>query len=158
MVDQLMVQVTLNCVLCLDLMQIDPQVVHPGDEADVESEGGTVRRKSKSQTPMDSKATPEPEIGSKKTRVESLDDDKEGEEMEEEEEEEGDEETYAVEKVLNHRIKKKANVARPYLCFLYSDRIFRALRASNIISNGSDMINNQTIPGKMKKIAKDQSS
>lgn len=91
-------------------MQIDLPPVGPGDEADVESEGGTIRPKSKSHTPKDAIATPKPEQSNGKSNsapVEILDDD----EGDDDAEEDGDEETFAVEKVLGHRIAKKANVS-----------------------------------------------
>ena len=79
----------------------------PGDEADVESEGGPIQRKSKSQTLKSAKVT---------TKLEPL---SPGEAPVEDHEESGendeDEETFAVEKVLKHRIGKKQNVTRPCL-------------------------------------------
>jgi hypothetical protein len=94
------------------LIQVDPPRVRPGDEADVESEGSTVRRKGKSGTSRDAKVTPKSLSPAKKTPVEILDDEEEDED-EDEDEDEGDEETFAVEKILNHREKYK-NVTLPF--------------------------------------------
>lgn len=80
--------------------------VPPGDEADVESEGGTIRRKSETGSPKESKASPKSDM-SKSEPVVIPDDVEEGDE---DDEEDADEETFAVEEVLNHRISKKANV------------------------------------------------
>ena len=109
-------------------MQIDPPPIGPGDEADVESEGGIIRRKSKSHTPKDALPTPksEPKFEPKSEQtngksngappVEILDDDDDAEE-------DGDEETFAVEKVLSHRIGKKSNVSASFVSFhcMYAD-------------------------------------
>ena len=107
---------------CLESMQIDPLPVEPGDEADVESEGGTIHPKSKIHTPKDAIATPEPEKaigksdGAEPVEIRNDDEDDDAED-------EGDEETYAVEKVLSHRIGKKANVCASLVsfCYVYSD-------------------------------------
>jgi len=89
----------------LDVMELDPPAPRPGDEADVESEGGRVR--SQSRTPKDQEAG---NIKPKKP-IEIPDDNDSGDEDEDEDEDDGgDEETFAVEKVLNHRIAKKSNV------------------------------------------------
>ena len=102
-------------------MQVDTPPVRPGDEADVESEGGTIRSKSKSPHPKDAAATPELEQANGKPNssepIEIKDD-----ENEDDAEEDGDEETYAVEKVLAHRIAKKANVLNSsYLSHAYTN-------------------------------------
>lgn len=97
--------------MCLDLIQVDPPRVPPGDEADVESEDSTIRRNGKSGTSRDAKVTPKSLSSAKKTPVEILDDE---EEDEDEDEDEGDEETFAVEKILNHR-EKLRNVTLPCL-------------------------------------------
>lgn len=107
----------------LDLMQVDRAPVRPGDEADVESEGGTVNRKSNSGTSKDAKVASKPASTARKTPVEIPDDDEEEEEEDEDgdedeadgDEADGDEETYAVESILNHGIDKKPNVTRPCL-------------------------------------------
>jgi hypothetical protein len=95
-------------------MQIDPPPIGPGDEADVESEGGIIRRKSKSHTPKDALPTLKSEQTNRKSNgapaVEILDDDEDAEE-------DGDEETFAVEKVLSHRIGKKSNVSASFVSF-----------------------------------------
>ena len=87
-------------------MEVDVPPVPPGDEADVESEGGTIRRKSDTGSPKGSKATPKSEMSAKSEPVVIPD---EVEEVDEDDED-ADEETFAVEKVLNHRIAKKSNV------------------------------------------------
>jgi len=95
-------------------MQIDPPPIGPGHEADVESEGGKIRRKSKSHTPKDAIPTLKSERTNGKRNgappVEILDDDDDAEEG-------GDEETFAVEKVLSHRIGKKSNVSASFVFF-----------------------------------------
>ena len=96
---------------CLDLMQVDAPPIRPGDEADVESEGGTIHRKSQSRTPNGAKVTPKPEPSS--PSEDPVEDHKE--EDDEDEDEDGDEETFAVEKVLKHRIAKKQNVTHSCL-------------------------------------------
>ena len=97
---------------CLDMMQVDTPPVRPGDEADVESEGGTIDRKSKSQTPKNAKVTPEPEPSSpSETPVKNHKE----EDEESDKDDEDDEETFAVEKGLKHRIGKKQNVTRSFL-------------------------------------------
>ena len=97
---------------CLGLMQVDTPPVRPGDEADVESEGGTINRKSKSQTPKNAKVTPKPESSSpSETPVENHNE----EDEESDKDDEDDEETFAVEKVLKHRIGKKQSVTRSCL-------------------------------------------
>jgi len=111
---------------CLESMQIDIPPIGPGDEADVESEGGMIRSKSKSHTPKDAIATPkpEPEYTNGKSNaappVKILDDD---DDDDEDAEEDGDEETFAVEKVLSHRISKKLNVSASFVSFhcMYAD-------------------------------------
>lgn len=85
----------------------------PGDEADVESEGGTIHRKSKSQTPKSAKVTTKLEPFSPGEAP--VEDHGDSGENDEDEDENGDEETFAVEKVLKHRIGKKQNVTRPCL-------------------------------------------
>jgi hypothetical protein len=105
-------------------MQIDPPPIGPGDEADVESEGGIIRRKSKSHTPKNAIPTPKSEPKSESTYgksngappVKILDDDEDAEG-------DGDEETFAVEKVLSHRIGKKSNVSASFVSFhcMYAD-------------------------------------
>jgi hypothetical protein len=98
---------------CLESMQIDPPPIGPGDEADVESEGSIIRRKSKSHTPKDALPTIKSEQTNRKSngapQVEILDDDENAED--------GDEETFAVEKVLSHRIGKKSNVSASFVSF-----------------------------------------
>lgn len=81
----------------LDLMEIDAPAARPGEEADVESEGASALQKGKPQTP-------EAQENGSKTPVQIIDDD------DEEGDEDGDEETFAVEKILNHRIRTKLNV------------------------------------------------
>jgi len=109
---------------CSESMQIDPPPLGPGDEADVESEGGTILPKSKSHTPRDAVATPKPEQANGKRNgapVEIVDDD----EGDDDAKEDGDEETFAVEKVLAHRIAKKSNVSASLACpfhQVYADR------------------------------------
>jgi hypothetical protein len=73
------------------------------------------------------------------------------------EDEDADEETYAIEKVLGHRIAKKRNVTRPKnhpslscMLILWS----RVKWVSYIISNGLAMIAHR---GKMRRVVKDQS-
>lgn len=80
-------------------MEVDPPAPRTSDEADVKSEGG--RRNRRSQTPKDSKDTEKSEDSKLKAPVEIKSD---------EEDEDGDEEVFAVEKVLNHRIGKKSSV------------------------------------------------
>jgi len=93
-------------VFFLDLMEIDPQAPRNGEEADVESEGGNVRRRSR--TPKETKPTIETANPKSKTPIEIPDDNED--EEDDEDDDDGDEETFAVEKVLNHRIAKKGNV------------------------------------------------
>jgi len=136
-------------------MQIDPPPVGPGDEADVESEGGMVRAKSKSHTPKDAVVTPKSEETNGKSNgaapVEILDDD--------DDEEDADEETYAVEKVLSHRIAKKSNVNASFCPFIACMlTISRALKASSIISSGLDMMTRRKILGRMRTTAKELSN
>jgi len=98
-----------------DAMQVDQPAVAPGEEADVESEGGPARSRSKSQSSKDANGTIQVE-SNKNEPVEIIDDD---------EDEDGDEETYAVEKVLNHRIAKKGNGQRGfqfYIKWLHYDK------------------------------------
>ena len=101
----------------LDLMQVDPPPDRPGDEADVESEGGTIHRKSRRQTSKNAKVTPKLEHSPpSKAPVEGRkEEDEKSNEDDDDEDENGDEETFAVEKVLKHRIGKKQNVTRPCL-------------------------------------------
>jgi len=101
-------------------MQAISSTVPPGDEADVESEGGTVLRNSGSS--KDAKVTPKPQATSRKSSGE-LPNDKEEENGNENddadeggEDEDADEETFAVEKVLDHSITKKENVTPPSCC------------------------------------------
>ena len=94
-------------------MEIDAPHAQPGDEADVESEGGSIRQNRKSHSPKESKGTPKPESSNKKEAIEILDDDDDAG-SQDENDEDADEETFAVEKVLNHRIGKKANVSSPH--------------------------------------------
>jgi hypothetical protein len=91
------------------MMEIDAPPLRAGEEADVESEGGpTMPHRRKSQTPKQITTTTtatakenEPE----KKQIEIVDDG-EDEDEDEEDPEAGDEETFAVEKILNHRIRK----------------------------------------------------
>jgi hypothetical protein len=110
-------------------MHIDPVAVRPGDEADVESEGGPVRRKSKSQTPKGNKASPKAEETMRDDPIEIPDEDEKQNENDgdnvnddgdgdDDDDDEGDEEVFAVEKVLNHRISTKKNVMRTVGCVL----------------------------------------
>lgn len=79
------------------MMAIDqPSVVSEGDPEPPS------KRRSSSRPANDQSQKPEP--SSKDAPVEILDDD------EDEEEENGDEEAYAVEKVIAHKIGKKSNV------------------------------------------------
>jgi hypothetical protein len=96
-------------------MQVDPPRARPGDEADTESECSAVRRNGKSGTSKDAKVTLKSLPPAKKTPVEILDDEEEDEDDDDEDDDdEGDEETFAVEKILNHREKYK-NVTLPCL-------------------------------------------
>jgi hypothetical protein len=132
--------------MCLDAMQVDQPAVAPGEEADVESEGGPARSRSKSQSSKDANGTVQVE-SNKNEPVEIIDDD---------EDEDGDEETFAVEKVLNHRIAKKGNVRLLIkLRVLTYDRVNAA---SNFTSSGCIMIKRKIIPGKMKKTVRDRCS
>ena len=98
-------------------MAVDPPPVRPGDEADVESEGGMIHRKSKSLTSKGSKLALKPRASSSSQAPieDHKQEDEESIEDDEDEDENGDEETFAVEKVLKHRIGKKQNVTRPRL-------------------------------------------
>jgi len=83
-------------------MELDaPPAVHPGEEADVESEAGSAIK------PQRNSQTPKPQENGAEEPVEIQHDD------ENEEEDEGDEETFAVEKILNHRIRARGNVPSP---------------------------------------------
>jgi hypothetical protein len=84
-------------------MQIDQPAIAPGEEADVESEAGPARARSES-TSKDSNLTAKVERSNKDAPVVIDDDD------DEPGDEDGDEEVYAVEKVLGHRIGKKGSV------------------------------------------------
>jgi hypothetical protein len=136
-----------------------------GDEADVESEGGTILRNSKNGSLKDAKITPKSqstsvsatEVLNKREGQENEGDDAD----EDDEDDDADEETYAVEKVLDHRIGKKQNVTRPKnhpslscMLILWS----RVNWVSDIISNGLAMISHRTIRGKMRRIVRDQSN
>jgi len=83
-------------------MEVDaPPAVQPGEEADVESEGGSAIK------PQGNSPAPKTQENGAKEPVEIQDDD------ENEEDDEGDEETFAVEKILNHRIRAKGTVSAP---------------------------------------------
>jgi hypothetical protein len=86
----------------VDAMEVDQPVVVQNNEADVESEGATVSLKSNNHTLEGGDTISKPE-SSKETLVEIDDDD----------DEDADEETFAVEKVVGHRIGKKQNVRVP---------------------------------------------
>ena len=85
-----------------DIIGVDPPAPRTGDEADVNSED--VRRNRRSQTPKDSKGTEKSEGSKLNAPVEIKSDE------EDEEDEDGDEEVFAVEKVISHRIGKKSSV------------------------------------------------
>jgi outer membrane protein OmpA-like peptidoglycan-associated protein len=72
---------------------------------------------------------------------------------EEDNDDEADEEIYAVEKVINHRITKKSNVH-----FSFNSFNCREQKDFNSLLNGLDMIKIRIIHGKMKKIVKDHNN
>ena len=88
------------CLIAVEVMEVDPSLA--GDEGGQETR---TRRRSNSQPSKDQTRA----SSSKQSPVEILDDDDEWEE-------DGDEEAYAVEKVLAHKIGKKTNV-RVFLAF-----------------------------------------
>ena len=96
------------------LTRLDPTLSRAGDEADIESEGATVRPKSKNHSSKDDKSGPKPHQPARSSPVEISD-----ENDEDDEDDEGEEETFAVEKVLNHRISKKRNVLSAHLSTSY---------------------------------------
>lgn len=81
------------CLIPVDVMEIDAPTINGADRA---------RRRPNTVTSKDQTRPP----SNKQSPVEILDD-------EDEDEEEGDEEAYAVEKVLAHKIGKKSNVRAP---------------------------------------------
>ena len=130
-----------------------PSAVHPGEEADVESDDDLAIK------PQGNGHAAKAQENGSKTPVEILHDD------EKEDEDEGDEETFAVEKILNHRVRSRGNVLTPSLQFcpqISSVYVFlltrwgplRVKRASNFSLNGLGTINPKTTPGKTKKTAK----
>jgi hypothetical protein len=140
-------------IAIVDLMEVDAPPTKTGDQADVESEGERVQRRSR--TPEGIKDDVNAENPTTKSPIEILDDD--GDEEEEDDEEEGDEETFAVEKVLNHRIGRKANVNNlPRHPLHDADGIIRVEGDFNITLNGLVMTRNQIIPGRTKRIVKAQ--
>jgi hypothetical protein len=96
---------TLVCRIVLCLTAVEVMEVGPSLADDEGGQETRARRRSNSQPSKDQTRA----SSSKQSPVEILDDD-------DEEEEDGDEEAYAVEKVLAHKIGKKTNV-RAYLSF-----------------------------------------
>jgi hypothetical protein len=125
------------------MMEVDePIVISEGDHESAS------KQKPSNQTPKDESRKPEP--SNKDAPVEIVDDD-------DDEEEEGDEEAYAVEKVIAHKIGKKSNVR---VSRLPSRKLIvpRANGASYTRSNGLGLMIPRTIRGRMKRIVQDHCS
>jgi hypothetical protein len=126
----------------LDVMEID----HPSASKAGDKETTPAHRRSNSQTSKDQARL----SSTKQSPVEILDD-------EDEAEEDGDEQAYAVETVLAHKIGKKTNV-RALSRFTQRLIMFRENAVSYTRSNGLALTIRRMTPGRMKRTAKDHSN